>query len=91
MPYADPVVRKSYMRQYRWVQACHDWRSSTKGFERKEMKVTRFLDDVQFYDGFPSLWYCCSLAVCNPGIPVDERKCYCGFHIPFLRRERNDR
>ncbi|MFY9795919.1 MAG: hypothetical protein WAJ93_09535 [Candidatus Nitrosopolaris sp.] len=55
------------------------------------MKVTRFLDDVQFYDGFPCLWYCCSLAVCNPGIPVDERKCYCGFHIPFLRRERNDR
>jgi hypothetical protein len=36
-------------------------------------------EDIQMYDGFPSLWIICSLVHCNWGTKCD-RVCICGIH-----------
>ena len=53
--------------------------------------MKRFLNNIQLYDGFPPLWYCCSLVCCNPGIPEPERRCYCGFHQRFLKETKAEK
>jgi hypothetical protein len=48
--------------------------------------LKRFIDKLQMYDGFPSLWYSCALSNCNPGISEEDWICYCGFHILLFIR-----